>query len=111
MLLIRRSIMQDLDVEVLAMVNDTVATMMTCGFDDQYCEVGLIIGENLHFKMRPGTAEIFLLLVSTRIISVYEKFLFKWTIKSGFIQRLIYFCILQLKGAASIEANKQFLLH
>ncbi|XP_054464552.1 hexokinase HKDC1-like isoform X2 [Anoplopoma fimbria] len=33
-----------MDVEVLAMVNDTVATMMTCGFDDQYCEVGLIIG-------------------------------------------------------------------
>ncbi|XP_077941194.1 hexokinase HKDC1 isoform X2 [Gasterosteus aculeatus] len=32
------------DVEVLAMVNDTVATMMTCGFDDQQCEVGLIIG-------------------------------------------------------------------
>lgn len=34
-----------MDVEVLAMVNDTVATMMTCGFDDQQCEVGLIIGE------------------------------------------------------------------
>ncbi|KAL6113233.1 hkdc1 [Pungitius sinensis] len=33
-----------MDVEVLAMVNDTVATMMTCGFDDQQCEVGLIIG-------------------------------------------------------------------
>ncbi|KAM9366707.1 hexokinase HKDC1-like [Symphorus nematophorus] len=33
-----------MNVEVLAMVNDTVATMMTCGFDDQYCEVGLIIG-------------------------------------------------------------------
>ncbi|XP_044051786.1 hexokinase HKDC1 isoform X2 [Siniperca chuatsi] len=33
-----------MDVEVLAMVNDTVATMMTCGFDDQYCEIGLIIG-------------------------------------------------------------------
>uniref|UniRef100_A0A3Q3IRQ1 hexokinase n=1 Tax=Monopterus albus TaxID=43700 RepID=A0A3Q3IRQ1_MONAL len=29
---------------VLALVNDTVATMMTCGFDDQHCEVGLIIG-------------------------------------------------------------------
>lgn len=43
-----RSITQDMDVEVLAMVNDTVATMMTCGFDDQYCEVGLIIGEILH---------------------------------------------------------------
>ncbi|XP_041650622.1 hexokinase HKDC1-like [Cheilinus undulatus] len=34
----------DMDVEVLAMVNDTVATMMTCGFDDKYCDVGLIIG-------------------------------------------------------------------
>ncbi|XP_042355881.1 hexokinase HKDC1-like [Plectropomus leopardus] len=33
-----------MDIELLAMVNDTVATMMTCGFDDQYCEVGLIIG-------------------------------------------------------------------
>ncbi|XP_034413019.1 hexokinase HKDC1-like isoform X2 [Cyclopterus lumpus] len=33
-----------MDVEVLAMVNDTVATMMTCGVDDQYCEVGLIVG-------------------------------------------------------------------
>ncbi|XP_041840169.1 hexokinase HKDC1-like [Melanotaenia boesemani] len=33
-----------MDIEVLAMVNDTVATMMTCGFDDQFCEVGLIIG-------------------------------------------------------------------
>ncbi|XP_034536621.1 hexokinase HKDC1-like [Notolabrus celidotus] len=33
-----------MDVEVLAMVNDTVATMMTCGFDDKYCDVGLIIG-------------------------------------------------------------------
>ncbi|XP_056269606.1 hexokinase HKDC1-like isoform X2 [Pseudoliparis swirei] len=33
-----------MDVEVLAVVNDTVATMMTCGVDDQYCEVGLIVG-------------------------------------------------------------------
>ncbi|KAM4602712.1 hexokinase HKDC1 [Polymixia lowei] len=33
-----------MDVEVLALVNDTVGTMMTCSFDDQRCEVGLIIG-------------------------------------------------------------------
>ncbi|CAJ1048863.1 putative hexokinase HKDC1 [Xyrichtys novacula] len=33
-----------MDVEVLAMVNDTVATMMTCGFDDKHCDVGVIIG-------------------------------------------------------------------
>ncbi|NXV67961.1 HXK1 protein, partial [Molothrus ater] len=34
----------DIDVDVLALVNDTVGTMMTCGYDDQRCEVGLIIG-------------------------------------------------------------------
>ncbi|XP_062242884.1 hexokinase HKDC1-like [Platichthys flesus] len=33
-----------MNTEVLAVVNDTVATMMTCGFEDKYCEVGLIIG-------------------------------------------------------------------
>ncbi|KAJ7403226.1 putative hexokinase HKDC1 [Pitangus sulphuratus] len=35
---------EDIDVDVLAVVNDTVGTMMTCGYDDQRCEVGLIIG-------------------------------------------------------------------
>lgn len=64
------SIMQDMDVEVLAMVNDTVATMMTCGFDDQHCEVGVIVGENRHFKMRPSAAEIFLLLSRLEMIGV-----------------------------------------
>ncbi|KAJ3593432.1 hypothetical protein NHX12_005767 [Muraenolepis orangiensis] len=29
---------------LLALVNDTVGTMMTCSFDDPHCEVGLIIG-------------------------------------------------------------------
>ncbi|KAK1791861.1 hypothetical protein P4O66_013835 [Electrophorus voltai] len=33
-----------IDVDVLALVNDTVGTMMTCGYDDQHCEVGVIIG-------------------------------------------------------------------
>uniref|UniRef100_A0A674MK90 Hexokinase-2 n=1 Tax=Takifugu rubripes TaxID=31033 RepID=A0A674MK90_TAKRU len=31
-------------VSIMAVVNDTVGTMMTCGFDDQRCEVGIIIG-------------------------------------------------------------------
>ncbi|XP_076195519.1 hexokinase HKDC1-like isoform X2 [Aptenodytes patagonicus] len=35
---------KDIDIDVLALVNDTVGTMMTCGYDDQRCEVGLIIG-------------------------------------------------------------------
>uniref|UniRef100_I3KK26 hexokinase n=1 Tax=Oreochromis niloticus TaxID=8128 RepID=I3KK26_ORENI len=30
--------------DIMAVVNDTVGTMMTCGFDDQRCEVGIIIG-------------------------------------------------------------------
>ncbi|XP_059755082.1 hexokinase-1 [Balaenoptera ricei] len=34
----------DYDANVVAVVNDTVGTMMTCGYDDQQCEVGLIIG-------------------------------------------------------------------
>ncbi|XP_054995482.1 hexokinase HKDC1 isoform X2 [Sorex araneus] len=35
---------EDLDVDILALVNDTVGTMMTCAFDDPHCEVGVIIG-------------------------------------------------------------------
>ncbi|KAM9817034.1 hexokinase HKDC1-like [Neosynchiropus ocellatus] len=35
---------EDLDVEVVALVNDSVATMMSCGFDDRNCQIGLIIG-------------------------------------------------------------------
>lgn len=33
-----------MDVDILALVNDTVGTMMTCAYDDPYCEVGVIIG-------------------------------------------------------------------
>ncbi|XP_021060742.1 putative hexokinase HKDC1 isoform X2 [Mus pahari] len=35
---------EDLDVDILALVNDTVGTMMTCAYDDPNCEVGIIIG-------------------------------------------------------------------
>lgn len=35
---------QDYDASIVAVVNDTVGTMMTCAYDDQQCEVGLIIG-------------------------------------------------------------------
>lgn len=37
-------IFQDYEADIMAVVNDTVGTMMTCGFDDQRCEVGIIIG-------------------------------------------------------------------
>ncbi|KAM9325011.1 hexokinase HKDC1-like [Gastrophryne carolinensis] len=32
------------NVDALALVNDTVGTMMTCGYDDHLCEVGVIVG-------------------------------------------------------------------
>nr|BAE26802.1 unnamed protein product [Mus musculus] len=35
---------KDLDVDILALVDDTVGTMMTCAYDDPNCEVGVIIG-------------------------------------------------------------------
>lgn len=31
---------------MVAVVNDTVGTMMTCGFEDPHCEVGLIVGKD-----------------------------------------------------------------
>ncbi|XP_026227610.1 hexokinase-2-like [Anabas testudineus] len=34
----------DYDLGSVAMVNDTVGTMMSCGYKDQSCEIGMIIG-------------------------------------------------------------------
>ncbi|XP_075063542.1 hexokinase-2 [Mixophyes fleayi] len=44
--LLRKAIKKrgDFDIDIVAVVNDTVGTMMTCGFDDHNCEIGLIIG-------------------------------------------------------------------
>uniref|UniRef100_A0A8D0GUN0 Hexokinase-2 n=1 Tax=Sphenodon punctatus TaxID=8508 RepID=A0A8D0GUN0_SPHPU len=44
--LIRKAIRKrgDFDIDIVAVVNDTVGTMMTCGYDDHNCEVGLIVG-------------------------------------------------------------------
>uniref|UniRef100_A0A663FF79 hexokinase n=1 Tax=Aquila chrysaetos chrysaetos TaxID=223781 RepID=A0A663FF79_AQUCH len=35
---------QHLGLKVVAVVNDTVGTMMSCGYDDPKCEIGLIVG-------------------------------------------------------------------
>lgn len=63
-----------MDVDVLAVVNDTVATMMTCGFDDQCCEVGLIIGKTNIRIVSADTFQMFsnipsLLIISIQVIS------------------------------------------
>ena len=36
---------QEFDLDVVAIVNDTVGTMMTCAYEEPTCEVGLIAGE------------------------------------------------------------------
>ncbi|XP_070760242.1 hexokinase-2 isoform X5 [Enoplosus armatus] len=35
---------EDFDIDIVAVINDTVGTMMTCGYDDRHCEIGLIVG-------------------------------------------------------------------
>ncbi|KAM8899378.1 hexokinase-4-like isoform 2-T3 [Spinachia spinachia] len=40
----QKEIDKDYDIGSVAMVNDTVGTMMSCGFRDQSCEIGMIIG-------------------------------------------------------------------
>uniref|UniRef100_A0A3P8RXX0 Hexokinase-2 n=1 Tax=Amphiprion percula TaxID=161767 RepID=A0A3P8RXX0_AMPPE len=44
--LLRKSIKKrgDFDIDIVAVINDTVGTMMTCGYDDHLCEIGLIVG-------------------------------------------------------------------
>lgn len=32
--------------DVVAMVNDTVATMISCYYEDRSCEVGMIVGKH-----------------------------------------------------------------
>lgn len=36
---------QEFELDVVAIVNDTVGTMMTCAYEEPTCEVGLIAGE------------------------------------------------------------------
>lgn len=35
--------------DVVAVVNDTVGTMMTCAYEDPNCEIGLIVGMCLRY--------------------------------------------------------------
>uniref|UniRef100_A0A8C5M870 hexokinase n=1 Tax=Leptobrachium leishanense TaxID=445787 RepID=A0A8C5M870_9ANUR len=49
----------DYKVDVIAIVNDTVGTMMSCGFQDHSCEVGLIVGtgSNVCYMEEMGNIE------------------------------------------------------
>ncbi|XP_075571936.1 hexokinase-3 [Pelecanus crispus] len=53
---------QHLGLKVVAVVNDTVGTMMSCGYDDPKCEIGLIVGTGtnacyMEEMQNVGTAE------------------------------------------------------
>lgn len=37
---------QEFELDVVAIVNDTVGTMMTCAYEEPTCEVGLIAGSH-----------------------------------------------------------------
>lgn len=37
---------QEFDLDIVAVVNDTVGTMMTCAYEDPKCEIGLIAGRS-----------------------------------------------------------------
>uniref|UniRef100_A0A8C8JRD3 Phosphotransferase n=2 Tax=Oncorhynchus tshawytscha TaxID=74940 RepID=A0A8C8JRD3_ONCTS len=43
----------DFEMDVVAMVNDTVATMISCYYEDRSCEVGMIVGLSAIYLMLP----------------------------------------------------------
>lgn len=45
--------LQEFDLDVVAIVNDTVGTMMTCAYEEPTCQVGLIAGQFLFRRLCP----------------------------------------------------------
>lgn len=84
-----------MDVEVLAMVNDTVATMMTCGFDDQYCDVGLIIGKYFHYNCNHWkiTANIMYMYLSDYLFQVPPLHTFSKCLLVAPSRGSLYYCM------------------
>ncbi len=72
--------LQDYDIGSVAMVNDTVGTMMSCGYRDQSCEIGMIIGnpssqpinslrtssDNPDMNLKIPTTHVFLMAKNSR---------------------------------------------
>lgn len=44
-------LLKEFDLDVVAVVNDTVGTMMTCAYEEPTCEVGLIAGQFMFISM------------------------------------------------------------
>jgi len=43
--------LQDVDVECVAILNDTVGCLMSCAFLDHNTEIGVILGMRTHFSL------------------------------------------------------------
>lgn len=43
-ILLRLNYLQDIDIEVVAVLNDTVGTLLACAFKENTCEIGVILG-------------------------------------------------------------------
>lgn len=63
--------LQDFEMDVVAMVNDTVATMISCYYEDRSCEVGMIVGEHLFQTLT--TALLTLVVLNVSWIHLVEK--------------------------------------
>lgn len=50
---------QEFELDVVAIVNDTVGTMMTCAYEEPTCEVGLIAGSHAHNAQHTSRSPVF----------------------------------------------------
>lgn len=62
-----RRVLQAFDLNFVAIVNDTVGTMMTCGYEDPQCEVGLIVGESVGPPPPPASLETCIFVCSVYV--------------------------------------------
>lgn len=42
----------DVDIDVVAVLNDTTGTMLACSFFEKYCYIGVIVGTGEYAKFR-----------------------------------------------------------
>lgn len=64
-------LLKEFDLDVVAVVNDTVGTMMTCAYEEPTCEIGLIAGQfMLIFMMNPQVSVPFCIYITC--LSIYR---------------------------------------
>lgn len=95
---------QEFDLDVVAVVNDTVGTMMTCAYEEPTCEIGLIAGQ---FQNTPGVKQ-FYSLISQTLLS--RPIIICWLISLpcmlfSFHSKLPYYFNKSINSSVSSETN------